>query len=56
MAGTDPAFADADPYAATPTDLPVFKVLHNLANQLGLAMRDEALAHQLLHSANARES
>lgn len=37
-----------DPYTEDPTFLPLFKVLHNLANALGLGIRNEALTYHLL--------
>jgi hypothetical protein len=37
-----------DPFAVDPVFSPVFKVFHGVANQLGLPMLDEALAHHLL--------
>lgn len=37
-----------DPYAEDPVFLPVFKVLHNLANAIGLGIRNEALSYHLL--------
>jgi hypothetical protein len=37
-----------DPFAADPIFAPVFKVLHGLANQIGLNMLNEAFTHHLL--------
>lgn len=42
-----------DPYADDPVFLPVFKVLHNLANTVGLGIRHEAFAYHLLTLASA---
>jgi len=43
----DPAY-ELDTFAADVTFSPLFKVFHGLANQLGLNMLNEALAHHLL--------
>ncbi|HEV7507440.1 MAG TPA: lantibiotic dehydratase C-terminal domain-containing protein [Thermoanaerobaculia bacterium] len=40
-----------DPFASDPVFSPVFKVFHGVANQLGLGMLNEALAHHLLFRA-----
>lgn len=43
---------DLDPYTTDPTFLPIFKVLHNLSNQIGLGLRNELYTyHLLLHAA-----
>ncbi|MBE4749495.1 hypothetical protein G4177_15120 [Corallococcus sp. ZKHCc1 1396] len=39
---------DLDPYAADSTHLPLFKLLHGCANQLGFRMSNEAYLHHLL--------
>lgn len=45
---------DADPFADEPAFPPLFKAFHGLANQLGLAMGEEALLHHLcLRAADA---
>ena len=44
---------DHDPFARGPLFPAVFKVFHNLANQLGLPMPDEAFAYHLLLTAAA---
>jgi hypothetical protein len=44
-----------DPFAVDPVFSPVFKVFHGVANQLGLPMLDEALAHHLLLRANGED-
>jgi hypothetical protein len=52
--GLDPRY-HVDAYASEPNFVPLFKVFHGLANQLGLKMLDEAFAHQLLLRAWAAE-
>lgn len=43
-----PFYDGIDKYAARPSYLPLFKVVHGVANALGLNLLDEALAHHLL--------
>ena len=42
-----------DPFAANPAFAPYFKVLHGMANQVGLNMLNEAFTHHLLLQASA---
>jgi hypothetical protein len=46
---------DADPFASDMTFPPVFKIMHNLANQCGVRPLEEAYVHHLLAAAIAPE-
>ncbi|HEX2165099.1 MAG TPA: lantibiotic dehydratase C-terminal domain-containing protein [Thermoanaerobaculia bacterium] len=50
----DPAYR-LDPYTEDAAFLPLFKVLHNLANAIGLGIRHEAFTYHLLSRAAHRE-
>lgn len=44
----DDAIHSVDPFAAEPLDVPLFKLFHGFANQLGLTPLNEAFTHHLL--------
>lgn len=46
--GYGDAGANIDPFARTPAEVAVFKVLHGMANQLGLKPLDESFVYHLL--------
>ena len=46
---------DADPFASDMAFPPVFKVMHNLANQCGLPLLEEAYIHHLVFAAMSPE-